>query len=1021
MQSQRLSAPTLEREHFREPRASHRPAPLWTWNGRVTADFIVRELNRFKQQGFGGVFIHPRPGLETEYLSEAWFDLWDIALKTAASLGMECHIYDENSYPSGFAGGHVASRFPMAVAQYAVPRHVDRLPHPTQCNVLAVFDLSSGAPESVALETGREGKFLLIELRKGQVNPWTAHFPFVDTCQPQVAELFLQCTHQAYHARFGERFGKEIKYCFTDEPTVARHDPHDKSLRLPMSRMLLREFEKEHGYDLASRLADLYLQTATCSGTRFDYYLTLQRVWTHNFLRPISNWCREHNIAFTGHLMEHEWPVPVSHPNTMDALRWFQVPGVDLLAFQFDFDDYRKNASYLVNIKEAASVADQLGSERVLSETHGAGGHRVRFDQFKALCDWQMVHGVDLVNPHMSCQTLAGARKYDWPQTYSDHSPWFEHYHLQAEHTARLSEALTMGKRCNRVLLLHPTSSAWLRYSPYDFSQRYQVSGFTKELRDSQGALVQRLAENQIDFDLGDELLLRDFGSAADGKLKLGRIFYEMVIIPEGMDNWLGSTLANIESYLASGGTVMTLREPPSHINGRPDNAAAGLPSRFPDQWITFTNTTALLKSLRASVKPRISGQDSQALPAALHHQYRALENGHIHLLVNASHKAISTTLRIHGQQLVELDTFSGMARAVDTVSTEDGILEIRHHFPALGHLLLLADSGWEPDEPSVSSQSADGKPIELKFQRAYPEDDNVLPLMYCNLQLPSGATLEDISVMEANEKLWQAQGFDNDIWDRAVQFSDNYRHFSFDASSAYALRYDFNCEESPAALSLAVERPQLYEIKVNGRAIDFSDAACWFDEEIRQKPIEALVQAGTNTIELGAAKFNVRCEVDRIYLLGKFTVIPGEKGFAIAAASPSLQPGDWTHQGMPFYRGAVTYEYEVELPDWAKSWRITAAGYDGALALLACDGKPIGHAAFPPFQVEAACPGPGRHTLSVRIVGDLRNMLGPYFGNASPAHYWAWRNAPSSLPPGKDFHPMPQGLRQAPRVEIWS
>ena len=143
--------------------------------------------------------------------------------------------------------------------------------------------------------------------------------------------------------------------------------------------------------------------------------------------------------------MEHEWPLPISHPDTMDALRWFQIPGIDLLAFQFDFDERERNAIYLLNIKEAASVADQLGRERVLSETHGAGGHRVRFDRFKQLCDWQMVHGIDLVNPHMASQSLAGARKYDWPQTYSEHSPWFAHYHIHAEHTARLTEILRLG------------------------------------------------------------------------------------------------------------------------------------------------------------------------------------------------------------------------------------------------------------------------------------------------------------------------------------------------------------------------------------------------------------------------------------------------------------------------------------------------------------------------------------------------------------------------------------------------
>jgi hypothetical protein len=41
----------------------------------------------------------------TPYLSDEWFRLWKLALKEAEKLDMNVWIYDENSYPSGFAGG----------------------------------------------------------------------------------------------------------------------------------------------------------------------------------------------------------------------------------------------------------------------------------------------------------------------------------------------------------------------------------------------------------------------------------------------------------------------------------------------------------------------------------------------------------------------------------------------------------------------------------------------------------------------------------------------------------------------------------------------------------------------------------------------------------------------------------------------------------------------------------------------------------------------------------------------------
>ena len=56
--------------------------------------------------------MHPRPGLMTPYLSEEWFRLWKVALKEAERLDMNVWIYDENSYPSGFAGGFVPDAMP---------------------------------------------------------------------------------------------------------------------------------------------------------------------------------------------------------------------------------------------------------------------------------------------------------------------------------------------------------------------------------------------------------------------------------------------------------------------------------------------------------------------------------------------------------------------------------------------------------------------------------------------------------------------------------------------------------------------------------------------------------------------------------------------------------------------------------------------------------------------------------------------------------------------------------------------
>ena len=85
--------------------------PLWDWNDKITEGDRFH-MKKFKEGGLGGIFVHPRPGLITEYISEDWHHLFDYTVKKGKELGMKVWIYDENSYPSGFAGGHVLAEMP---------------------------------------------------------------------------------------------------------------------------------------------------------------------------------------------------------------------------------------------------------------------------------------------------------------------------------------------------------------------------------------------------------------------------------------------------------------------------------------------------------------------------------------------------------------------------------------------------------------------------------------------------------------------------------------------------------------------------------------------------------------------------------------------------------------------------------------------------------------------------------------------------------------------------------------------
>ena len=85
---------------FRNPPCEYSTGPLWVWNDLLTEQEIRDTLRDLARQQVKQVWVHPRPGLMTPYLTPDWFRLWKVALDEAQRLDMNVWIYDENSYPS---------------------------------------------------------------------------------------------------------------------------------------------------------------------------------------------------------------------------------------------------------------------------------------------------------------------------------------------------------------------------------------------------------------------------------------------------------------------------------------------------------------------------------------------------------------------------------------------------------------------------------------------------------------------------------------------------------------------------------------------------------------------------------------------------------------------------------------------------------------------------------------------------------------------------------------------------------
>ena len=503
-------------------------APLWVWNDMLTDEEVLSSLRDLAAQNVRQAFVHPRPGLMTPYLSDEWFRLWKLALKEAEKLDMNIWIYDENSYPSGFAGGWVPRLMPEARGRGLHMRE-EKTPPTWQAETVAVFRKTETGFENVsaAVQAGTatgEGTYLTFFVNRAKDSPWNGGGPYVDLLLPGVTQKFIEVTHEAYKREVGPQFGKRIPGVFTDEPEL------QPAGGLPWTDDLAEQFRKRWGYSLIDNLPALRQPLGEWRKVRHNYFQLLHELFVERWAKPVHDWCAKNNLEFTGHYWDHDWPYLLRVPDSMAMYAWHQRPAIDQLLNQYN-EGVQAQFGNVRMVRELSSVANQLEVPRTLCETYGASGWDLRFEDMKRIGDWLFVLGINTMNQHISNITIRGARKRDHPPVFSYQEPWWEAYHTSATYFARLSAALSHGRQFNSVLVIEPTTTAWMHNTEggFDPEAGRMAEAFQK--------LLLSLEAAQVEYDLGCEQIIAAHGTLARHVLGVGKRYYTDVVIPPLTEN----------------------------------------------------------------------------------------------------------------------------------------------------------------------------------------------------------------------------------------------------------------------------------------------------------------------------------------------------------------------------------------------------------------------------------------------------------------------------------------------------
>ncbi|MDT8400388.1 MAG: glycosyl hydrolase [Bacteroidales bacterium] len=1002
---------------FADPPSEYRSAPLWNWNEEITKEGISFQMGEFKKAGIGGVFVHPRPGLLNEYLSDEWFQLFDFTVQKGRELDMKVWIYDENSYPSGFAGGHVPAQMPDSYQngtglKMEVQNELQVLPSDTIEVILKKNE--TGFTDVTALyeqEMGHQGTYYVFRKTYPSRSPWYGGFTYVDLLHEGVTEKFLEITMTRGYERNKADFGTTVLGVFTDEPNLEAALSHGSLIRWTPG--LWDAFRERWGYDLKIHLPSLVDETGNWKKVRHDYYELILELFIERWAKPWSTYCDDNGLKWTGHYWEHGWPVPTDGLDEAAFYIWHQQPGIDMLGNQMLPQGLGGQFGNDRAVRELRSAANQAGRIRTLSETYGGGGWEMSFEKQKRLLDWQCVLGVNFVNQHLSYYSLNGVRKFDYPPSFSYHEPWWKHYKLMGDYIGRISLAMSSGQQINKTLVLQPNTSAWMYFS------RKGNNPTIDTIQNGFKHFVYLLEQHHLEYDLGSEYVLKTLGAVQGDRLCLGQRSYSLVVIPAEMENIDAGTFRLLDAYMAEGGKVLSFRQDIPYLDGEKSPRVNELAASYPGQWTVVENLSeqAVLNML---ANPEFEMKDITS-SGMLYHQRRILDDGQVLFVVN-SHpdNRASAEVSLQGNHVTLLDLLTGEV-ANYPAQVRNGCLTFSFDLAPAGSKLFaitaepLTDKKFVPSSKNGSQMKCTG---DLQVKRL---SDNVLVVNYLDLET-ADTDRKELYFMEALNLLFRENGIDmGNPWQHKIQYRRNYLDLDslftpeswFNATYHFTIRenLDFNAMQNIRAV---VERPELWTVYLNGQEVEKIPGEHWIDKAFPLFHVGPFLQYGENTLTLKAPRMNILAEVMPVYLLGDFLVEPEEKGFEISGGEIS-GTGSWQDAGLPFYSQEISYSLNFNVGDLSGStYKVQLGDWKGSLAEVLVNGVKAGLIAWQLGELDVTeWMKPGTNMITVNVTGSLKNTFGFFYEDNDSWIFgpFSWNSAPAKIPPASDYYLMDYGL----------
>ncbi len=972
---------------FKNPPAKFKGAPFWGWNGKMDKAELESQIETFKKMGFGGYHIHPRSGMDTEYMGEEYMSLVKACVEKGKSEGMYTYLYDEDRWPSGFAGGLVtenpeyrARHLLLTTVSYEEYGEVNPTPNfsVTQQRsgngeLFACYDIvlnDDGTLKSykqISPEATVEGTKWYAYAETAICSPWFNGYTNVDVLNPDATDKFLEVTHQRYFDEVGEDFGGYIPSIFGDEAQVAHkhllNSPFDTTdVILAWTPRLPEEYAGFYGEDLAKDLPLIVWNGENAGAAKYRYHNLIAELFARNYIDRIGDWCRKHNIKFTGHMIS-EGVLPGQVLNVGDVMRAYRgldIPGVDILN---DSTDY-------ISIKQAVSASRQMGAGGVLCELYGVTDWDFDFRDHKHQGDWQAALGVTLRCHHLSWYTMEGEAKRDYPPSLNYHAPWCEQYKYLEDHYSRINYITSLGKPNIKIGVMNPIETEFVLCGTEEESSRIQ-----NELQQSYNFTACTLMKNCVDFDCISEANMESqYKPSNDGKLHIGSSAYEVVILPR-CTNMRKSTQDMLVEFEKNGGKLIFISDVPVYTDGVFGKTA------FSDRTPLNETARAILEAVEDYREIRIRnawGMESDGF----FHNYITTEDKtrYLFLAQNSrpsrknNYNKQTVTISIDGEFApTVLDTLSCDMYAIDA-EYKNGKTYIKYDFYDNTSLMLKLEQKRASETASLK-KSVDMASVALDNYMDYTlSEPNVLLLDRAEFSLNGGDFTEEKDILAGDNDIRTELGLPlrMDVLLQPWVVEDKYPH-------TVTLKLEFLSEIAVENTYFCAEHIEDCTVNFNGADIPTEICGYYADRSIKKIKL-GTVNKGVNTILL-TMPFGEKSNIENCFVAGEFGVrVDGAKA-VITNLPEKLSFGDVTKQGLAFYGGNITYHIEA-----SGDLEVSRINYIGGTV----DVNGSMDAVFAPYGADVSC-----DKLDITVYGNRFNTFGAVHnmsGRRFVSHPNEWR-----------------------------